>query len=49
MRSFGFKQLLFLIFIFIFLFGDFYKLKKKIIEVYNNLIEFFKKNRKKGT
>lgn len=50
MGNISFKQIVILIFIFFFLFGDFYRLKKKLdvfVKSINNLI--FKKTRKKGT
>lgn len=49
MRNISLKQLLILVLIFFFLFGDFLNLKKKlknILEYLNNFM--FKKNRKKG-
>ena len=50
MRNISFKQILVLILIFFFLFGDFFSLKKKLkdlLRYLNNSI--FKKHRKKGT
>lgn len=50
MKNISFKQIILLVIIFFFLFGDFYNLKKKLeifIKSVNNFI--FKKIKKKGT
>lgn len=41
----NFKQIILLILIFFFLFGDFFHLKQKIQKLYNYLVNFVKKNK----
>lgn len=49
MRNISLKQILILMLIFFFLFGDFKNLKKKTINTFEYLNNFmFKNNRKKG-
>lgn len=50
MRSINFKQILILIIIFFFLFGDLLNVKKKLNNILKHINNFaLKKNRKKGT
>jgi hypothetical protein len=50
MRNISFKQIILLVLIFFFLFGDFHNLKKKFTSYFKQLDTFiFKKNRKKRT
>jgi Sec-independent protein translocase protein TatA len=50
MKNISFKQILLLVLIFFFLFGDFFSLKKKIKNFMKYLNTFFtNKSRKKGT
>jgi Sec-independent protein translocase protein TatA len=51
MRNISFKQLILIIIIFFFLFGDFLKLKKQIltfVKYLNNIIVSKSQNKKKG-
>jgi Sec-independent protein translocase protein TatA len=50
MKNISFKQILLLVLIFFFLFGDFFSLKKKLKNFMKYLNTFFtNKSRKKGT
>lgn len=50
MRNISFKQILVLLLIFFFLFGDFFNLKKKLTNLITHFNDFvLKKNKKKGT
>lgn len=50
MRNISIKQIIIVLIISFFLFGDFFSVKKKLQKISKNITDFFfKNNRKKGT